>query len=158
MGMFGSVLQNQNTTSSGSSSLINHSWIWLRQASGYGIAFTRERRSNLLHCLLLLLLMWDLIPCLWCMCHQLRHWKRSESSLKRICICGRLPCRVAVMNTLIIFQSNNSVTFARCHLSCVPGCRFLGGAEGWRWRWKVAEAPVSLIGSPSVSGTEQMSE
>ena len=63
-----------------------------------------------------------------------------------------------VMNTYIIFQGNSSVTFARCHLSPVPGCRLRGGAGGWQGRQRMAEAPGGLIGSPSVSGTEQMSE
>lgn len=40
----------------------------------------------------------------------------------------------------------------------MSGCRFKGGAAGWHERRGVPEAPGGLIGSPSVSGTEQMSE
>lgn len=45
---------------------------------------------------------------------------------------------------------------ANCHVCQDAG---LGEVQGRRHgRWRVAEAPGGLIGSPSVSGTEQMSE
>lgn len=68
-------------------------------------------------------------------------WKvRNKFFWKRPFMCFSLTCR--------------TVSCSRWQLPCAPGCRYRGGAG----RWRVAEAAGGLVGSPSATGTEQMSE
>lgn len=141
MRVFCSVPQHQNTISSVYSSLINHGRIWGKPLGMVDVLHLPAEAGSISVLRLLVFVVGfgrHVLPLIYV--NGLSKFVVKFGDEETIKGLGWIHlasyCLPVLMKWIhkLFFQGSSSVTFARFHLSYVPGCRFRGGAVGVAWK------------------------